>query len=94
MLMPPRAIGETLTLAVGDRIRWNPKAVLGLGGEENIDIVTATWVFFFFFLGRTYNANSCAEEINQESEFDCAPRRTKEYKYRAERISMGNGGFF
>jgi hypothetical protein len=32
MLMPPSAIGETLTLAVGDRTRCQPSAVFGFGG--------------------------------------------------------------
>ena len=37
--MPPIAIGETLTFAVGERIRCHPNCVLGFGEGSKIDIV-------------------------------------------------------
>lgn len=38
MLIPPRQRGETLTEAVGDRIRWYPNGVNGLGGGLKNDM--------------------------------------------------------
>lgn len=44
MLIPPRAIGETFTFAVGQRTRCHPSAVFGFGGEANgLSIVTSVW---------------------------------------------------
>lgn len=37
MLIPPRQMGETLTAAVGDRIRWRASVVSGGGAGPKID---------------------------------------------------------
>lgn len=41
MLIPPSEMGETLTLAVGDKTRCQPKAVFGFGGGAKGCILSA-----------------------------------------------------